>query len=172
MKTAFETKNYEKKKLTDFFSSENNWFVLEFAVKQVKSKFFFSTIGLSGKLYCKSVKIWKKSGRLRIYVPYSAFEIAGFVSPTPVKGSKLYRGLYLKTTDEIPLTASGFVPLSFRLKNPNLRKKHELLKEELLKKFVDELYEVLEKTELGKLLKRNENLRELTVKASKLPSKP
>ncbi len=135
----------EKAKGQKIAFSPQDSFILEYAVKQIRRKWTKTLSASSRKFYCKTVKIWKKGDHFRIYVPYSAVETAGFVSITPVKGSKLYKGLYLKPTTvmqnvngKVRLTPSAFFSGSYEKKM------------ETLKKFVDDVYKALESTEINK----------------------
>lgn len=128
------------------FSPQDS-FILEYAVKQIRRKWTKTLSASSRKFYCKTVKVWKKGNHFRIYVPYSAVETAGFVSITPVKGSKFYRGLYLK-----PTTVELNVKRGFRLTPSALFSKSREKKLECLKKFVDDVYDVLAQTGLREQL--------------------
>ena len=131
------------------FSPQDS-FILEYVVKQIRRKWTKTLSASSRKFYCKTVKIWKKGDHFRIYVPYSAVETAGFVSITPVKGSKFYRGLYLK-----PTTVEQSVKRGFRLTPSAFFLKSREKKLECLKKFVDDVYDVLAQTGLKeRLLKK------------------
>lgn len=147
-KTALKLDRKTKSQKIAF--SPQDSFILEYAVKQIRRKWTKTLSASSRKFYCKTVKIWKKGNHFRVYVPYSAVETAGFISIIPVKGSKLYRGLYLKPTDveqnakgKVRLTPSVFFSGSYEKKM------------ETLKKFVDDVYKALESTEMNKHISKH-----------------